>query len=77
MFTEETKMNMTKELFTTKDVAEYLRINERHIYLLIKKKRIPATRVTGKWLFPKNLIDDWIELKASENAYKPTKMSIK
>jgi molybdate-binding protein len=28
---------------------------------LIKSKRIPSTRVTGKWVFPKKLIDEWIE----------------
>ncbi len=51
---------MNKELLTTKDLAEYLRINENQIYRLIKEGRIPATRVTGKWLFPKMLIDEWV-----------------
>jgi excisionase family DNA binding protein len=60
-------MNMLKELFTTKDVAEYLRTNERQIYLMLKKKKIPATRVTGKWLFPKILVDDWIMFNARGN----------
>jgi putative molybdopterin biosynthesis protein len=27
---------------------------------LIKSKKIPSTRVTGKWVFPRKLIDDWI-----------------
>jgi len=45
---------------TTREVAEYLRIKERKIYDLVRTKRIPCTRVTGKWLFPKNLIDDWL-----------------
>jgi putative molybdopterin biosynthesis protein len=51
---------MSKEMMTTKEVAEYLRIHEKQVYALIKAKRIPATRVTGKWVFPKHLIDDWI-----------------
>jgi putative molybdopterin biosynthesis protein len=34
---------------------------------LIKSKRIPSTRVTGKWVFPKKLIDDWIELNAQKS----------
>ncbi len=45
---------------TTREVAEYLRIKERKIYDLVRDKRIPCTRVTGKWLFPKHLIDHWL-----------------
>ena len=44
----------------TKEVARYLGINEKQVYFLIKKRKIPATRMTGKWLFPKKLIDDWL-----------------
>ncbi|MBL6946327.1 MAG: helix-turn-helix transcriptional regulator [Rhodospirillales bacterium] len=44
----------------TREVAEYLRIKERKVYDLVRKKRIPCTRVTGKWHFPKNLIDAWL-----------------
>ncbi len=47
-------------LMTTREVADYLRIKERKIYDLVRTKRIPCTRVTGKWLFPKNLIDVWV-----------------
>ncbi len=45
---------------TTREVADYLRIKERKVYDLVRQKRIPATRVTGKWLFPKHLIDRWV-----------------
>jgi len=45
---------------TTHEVAEYLRIKERKVYDLVRQKRIPCTRVTGKLLFPKNLIDEWV-----------------
>jgi excisionase family DNA binding protein len=58
---------MNKELLTTKDLAEYLRINENQIYRLIKENRLPATRITGKWLFPKDLIDEWIETNARKS----------
>lgn len=49
-----------RELMSTREVAEYLRIKERKIYDLVRQKRIPCTRVTGKWLFPKHLIDLWV-----------------
>lgn len=45
---------------TTKEVAEFLRIKERKVYDLVAEKRIPCTRVTGKLLFPKVLLDRWI-----------------
>ena len=45
---------------TVKQVAEYLQINEKKIYALVQEGRIPATRATGKWLFPKQLVDDWL-----------------
>ena len=44
----------------TREVAEYLRIKERKVYDLVRQKRIPCTRVTGKWLFPKHLVDLWV-----------------
>jgi putative molybdopterin biosynthesis protein len=34
---------------------------------LIKEKKIPATRITGKWLFPKNVIDEWVTTSARES----------
>ena len=48
------------ELMNTREVAEYLRIKERKVYDLVRNKRIPCTRVTGKWHFPKRLIDAWL-----------------
>lgn len=55
---------MPAEIMNTREVAKYLGIHEKHVYALIKAKRIPATRVTGKWVFPKRLIDEWIENNA-------------
>jgi putative molybdopterin biosynthesis protein len=48
------------EMMNTHEVAEYLRIKERKVYDLVRDKRIPCCRVTGKWLFPKRLIDQWV-----------------
>lgn len=55
---------MSDDLMNTKEVAKYLGIHEKQVYSLIRTGRIPATRVTGKWIFPKHLIDDWIEEQA-------------
>jgi putative molybdopterin biosynthesis protein len=66
---------MNKEMLTTKDLAEYLRINENQIYRLIKEKRLPATRITGKWLFPKELIDEWIANSARMHSGREQKQT--
>ena len=58
---------MNKEMLNTKEAAEYLNINEKLVYRLIKEKKIPGTKVTGKWTFPKRLIDEWIIESAKEN----------
>jgi len=50
-----------QKLMTVQEVAEYLRIKERKVYDLLAQKRIPCTRVTGKWLFPRFQIDLWLE----------------
>jgi excisionase family DNA binding protein len=53
------------ELMNTREVARYLGINEKKVYFLAKAGKIPCTRVTGKWVFPKKLIDQWIEENAA------------
>jgi putative molybdopterin biosynthesis protein len=57
---------MSEEMMSTKEVAKYLGIHEKQVYALIKSKRIPSTRVTGKWVFPKRVIDEWIEHNAQK-----------
>jgi putative molybdopterin biosynthesis protein len=53
-------------MMNTKEVAEHLGIHEKQVYALVKAGRIPATRVTGKWIFPKKLVDEWIEMNAKQ-----------
>ncbi len=43
-----------------KQVAAYLNINTKKVYALVAEGKIPATKVTGKWLFPRKLIDRWL-----------------
>jgi excisionase family DNA binding protein len=46
---------------TTEDVLEYLQVNLRTVYRLIKAGRIPAIRVGRQWRFRKRDIDAWLE----------------
>jgi len=50
-----------KSLLNTREVAEFLDINEKMVYSLISEKGLPATKVTGKWLFPRHLVEQWLE----------------
>ncbi len=49
------------EYLSTKEVAAYLRLNEKRVYALVAAGEIPAARVSGKWLFPRHLIDQWVD----------------
>jgi excisionase family DNA binding protein len=48
------------ELMTTGEVAAHLRLKERKVYDLVRRGRIPCSRVTGRLLFPKHLVDLWV-----------------
>jgi putative molybdopterin biosynthesis protein len=48
-------------LLTTAEVADYLRVKERTIYEMVARQTIPFSRATGKLLFPRRLIDAWLE----------------
>lgn len=50
-----------KTLLNTREVAHFLDINEKVVYTLIADKGLPATKVTGKWLFPRHLVEQWLE----------------
>lgn len=49
------------DLLTTAEVAAYLRMKERTVYEMAARQQIPCTRATGKLLFPRRLIDRWLE----------------
>lgn len=50
----------SSRFLTVKQVAEYLDVHEKKIYALAAEGVIPATKITGKWLFPRDLIDQWL-----------------
>jgi len=54
-------MNLQKQLLSTREVAEFLNVNEKMVYTLVSEKGLPASKVTGKWLFPKHLVEQWVE----------------
>jgi excisionase family DNA binding protein len=48
------------EFLTTSEAAEYVRLGERKLYELVTSGAIPCSKVTGKWLFPRQELDLWV-----------------
>ena len=52
---------MEDTFLTTEEVLDYLQVNLRTVYRLIKAGRIPAVRVGRQWRFRKRDLDAWLE----------------
>jgi excisionase family DNA binding protein len=52
---------MDEGFLTTEEVLDYLHVNLRTVYRLIKAGKIPAVRVGRQWRFRKRDIDAWLE----------------
>ena len=48
------------QFLTTEEVLDYLQVNLRTIYRLIKAGKLPAVRVGRQWRFRKKDIDAWL-----------------
>jgi excisionase family DNA binding protein len=48
------------DLLTTAEASDYLRLGERKLYELVAENKIPCSKVTGKWLFPRHELDRWV-----------------
>jgi excisionase family DNA binding protein len=59
---------MDESFLTTEEVLEYLQVNLRTVYRLIKAGRIPAVRVGRQWRFRKRDIDAWLESQRPRGA---------
>ena len=62
-----------QKLLSTKEVAEFLNVNEKMVYTLVSEKGLPATKITGKWLFPRHLVEQWVEtntINYPDNGYR-------
>jgi excisionase family DNA binding protein len=63
---------MIDETFlTTEEVLEYLQVNLRTVYRLIKAGKIPAVRVGRQWRFRKRDIDAWLDSQRPRGGSRP------
>jgi excisionase family DNA binding protein len=64
------------EIFlTTEEVLEYLQVNLRTVYRLIKAGKIPAVRVGRQWRFRKRDIDAWLDTQRPRGERPATAVS--
>ena len=58
---------MNENLFTVKELADYLKVNPVTVYRMVRKGGIPAFKVGKEWRFKGESIDSWILEKEHEN----------
>lgn len=52
---------MDGDILTLQEVAEYLKVDERTVYRMVKFKQIPSFKVRNQWRFRKDALDRWME----------------
>jgi excisionase family DNA binding protein len=57
--------DFSSEFLTTQQLAELLHIKERKVYDLAAAGEVPCSRVTGKLLFPRRQIEEWVARNSS------------
>jgi excisionase family DNA binding protein len=59
---------MDDTFLTTEEVLDYLHVNLRTVYRLIKAGRIPAVRVGRQWRFKRADLDAWLDGQRSRKS---------
>ncbi len=67
---------MPGDMLSAREVAQYLGIHEKQVYRLLRQGRLPGTRVTGRWIFSRRLVGEWIEA-CSRETLKPRRAEAK
>jgi len=61
---------MTDQIMTVREVANYLKVNDRTIYRMAAAGKIPAFKVGASWRFKSEEISKWIESERN-SAFEP------
>lgn len=54
---------MTDEIWTIRELAQYLKLKQKTAYALVSKGEIPGFKVGGSWRFRRSDIEIWIDEK--------------
>ncbi len=61
-------MAKVKEIWTAKEVAEYLNIHPLTVHKYAREGKIPAFKIGMDWRFHRKFIERWIKEKSAYNA---------
>ncbi|MBD1583426.1 MULTISPECIES: helix-turn-helix domain-containing protein [Alteromonadales] len=61
---------MSDEVLTIKEVAQYLKVNERTIYRLAASGELPGFRVGNAWRFKQSDLATWVAKQTQKSASK-------
>ena len=56
---------MDSDIMTIREVAEYLKLNEKTAYRHAAAGKIPGFKIGGAWRFRRGEIDKWIERQSA------------
>jgi len=56
------------QIMTVKEVADYLKVNERTVYRMAAASKIPAFKVGGSWRFKQIEIERRIKEQSNNNS---------
>ena len=62
-------MATTRDFLTTKEVAEYLRVNPYTVYRLVAQRKLPAYKVGSQWRFKRTVLDLWLKRQMNVRAH--------
>ena len=58
--TEKTRIDIDREVFTTEEAADFLRVDRITIYRWIKKRGLPCTKIGKLFRFRRQDLHDWL-----------------
>ena len=61
-------MIKTKEIWTTREVADYLHLHPLTVHRYARDGKIPAFKIGTDWRFHKKFIEQWIREKVTSNS---------
>ncbi len=53
-------------LLTAREASQLLNINEKKVYALAQEGKLPGTKVTGKWIFPRPELEEYLRSMAQQ-----------
>jgi len=61
------------EILTVKEMAQFLKMNERTVLKMAQAGAIPAAKIGGQWRFKRELVDRWLEDKMGAPVAEPAR----